>query len=420
MRTEGVAPFLPLASSWRAAERNHVRTATALGSLKGTSIEEMMGCRVTSRAGATPPKEADAFDADARLGATSRSTLRPSTSPSLLAAAGITPASSHSAEFAAESTFDHGPETDVDALALRATDARADTRALSRATSVEVALEEADGELPGLEFLRWVAPEELCGRCHSMRALSGGFSCHRCGGTEPPRYLRLSTASTRQRQLTISGVSKRDVIDTADLLSDIPIEVFVYHAQVCVLAPPGSWRRRAPLEDTWWRAVREAAPYARALGGSLGGYGGVVGKRRGNETPQASAHLQSIGELVTAVNADPHFLGRTIGDSQDQQLLCAKIRSMLTTLVALAEDKIHKITTEKRKATFDDVPGASERPGTGSGGFRPGTSGSSARPGTSAAGSRARAIAGRARAPAGRARAIAGRHGRRPAAGLER
>ena len=50
MRAEGVAPFLPLASSWRAAERNHVRTATALGSLKGTSIEEMMGCRVTSRA----------------------------------------------------------------------------------------------------------------------------------------------------------------------------------------------------------------------------------------------------------------------------------------------------------------------------------------------------------------------------------
>ena len=66
--------------------------------------------------------------------------------------------------------------------------------------------------------------------------------------------------------------------------------------------------------------MREAAPYARALGGSLGGYGGVVGKRRGNETPQASAHLQSIGELVTAVNAwcsDPSAAASTYGNIAD-------------------------------------------------------------------------------------------------------
>ena len=91
-------------------------------------------------------------------------------------------------------------------------------------------------------------------------------------------------------------------------------------------------------------------------------------------------------------------------------MLCAKIRSMLTTLVALAEDKIHKITTENRKATFDDVPGrATAKAVPRRAAARPGTGGAALGRARAPAGSRARAIAGRARAPAGSwARAIAG------------
>ena len=250
----------------RAAERNHVRT-DGVGLAQRHEHRRDDGLSRHARAGATPPKEADAFDADARLGATSRSTLRPRHFAVAARGGGhhprrrIRPSSP-------PSTFDHGPETDVDALALRATDARADTRARSRATSVEVASRRRTASCRAR-----VSPMGRARR--AVRALPLDARSERrvlvppVRGTEPPPPSpvdRLDASATTHHQRRFEARRRRYRRPPLGH----PIE------SLCITrrraAPPGSWRRRAlskirggaPCEGGAVRARSAAASAATA------------------------------------------------------------------------------------------------------------------------------------------------------------
>ena len=98
------------------------------------------------------------------------------------------------------------------------------------------------------------------------------------------------------------------------------------------------------------------APFARTLGSGLGGHGGRITRGQRELMPQASAHLRSVGELITAVDADPEFLREWIGDTPDGHLLCEKICDMLTKVKAIAEGEIRLLKSDRRAAATAEAP----------------------------------------------------------------
>ena len=204
-----------------------------------------------------------------------------------------------------------------------------------------------------------------------MRALSGGFSCHRCGGTAPPPLPspvdRLGASTTAHLERRFEARRRR--------YRRPPLG----HPHRALRVSRAGVRARASRILAPARASRRYVVARRARGGAVRARARRQPRRLRRRRREAPRQRDAASERAPAVDParDRGERGSSLSEPHDWRhagpaLLCAKIRSMLTTLVALAEDKIHKITTENRKATFGDVPGASERPGTG-GRFRPGT-----------------------------------------------
>ena len=127
-------------------------------------------------------------------------------------------------------------------------------------------------------FLRWHGNQELCKNCLAILPLLKSH-CDNCDSVQMPRYMR-ETQATTHTDLPADGLlgnsskgtayikalrrggekdGNKNVVKTVRDL-DEPVDLFIYHCALCVLAPYGGWRRaQLDARECWLGAVRGAA-----------------------------------------------------------------------------------------------------------------------------------------------------------------
>ena len=180
-------------------------------------------------------------------------------------------------------------------------------------------------------FLRWHSKQELCNNCLAILPLLSNL-CEFCRSVQMPRYMRDTQATTHSdmlsdgvmgnslgrvyvEELRGKGGEKNDVKGVYDV--DEQVDLFVYHACVCVLAPFGSWRRsQLSVGECWLAGVR-------------GGSGIVHGmKRRG---------VLTVGDLYRVFKDDRDVFDELFIMGGEEQKVWKKSRELLH----LLEDVLH-------------------------------------------------------------------------------
>ena len=192
-------------------------------------------------------------------------------------------------------------------------------------------------------FLTWHEPGQLCTNCLAILPLVQ-ITCQRCGSKQKPRFMR-DTSATIHTNLEHDGLRgdirgvvyqkglrhgkrKENLVHGVEDI-DEPVDLFVYHAMLCIVAPFGSWRRlHSTVEEAWMYGVRGGMQHVHGL------------KRRG---------VFTVGELYAVMKRKEEVFGSFFLDAK----LKEKVKEMLRLLDDVLYDALGE-TDVVEKDPFGD------------------------------------------------------------------